>query len=73
MTIKHWEIRGREFVNCNCAYGCPCQFNALPTHGDCQGVGAIAIDQGHYDGVPLAGLIGVWLLSWPKAIHEGHT
>ena len=29
-----WEIRGREFGNCNCDYSCPCQFNALPTHGD---------------------------------------
>ena len=25
-----WEIKGREFGNCNCDYGCPCQFNALP-------------------------------------------
>lgn len=72
MTIKQWEIRGREFVNCNCAYGCPCQFNALPTHGNCIGIGAIAIDQGHYDGVPLNDLNGVWLMSWPKAIHEGN-
>ena len=31
-----WFIKGREFVHCNCAYGCPCQFNALPTHGNCQ-------------------------------------
>ena len=22
-----WEIRTIEFANCNCAYGCPCQFN----------------------------------------------
>jgi Uncharacterized conserved protein len=21
-----WEIEGRELVNCNCSYGCPCQF-----------------------------------------------
>ncbi len=24
-----WAIKGREFANCNCSYGCPCQFNAL--------------------------------------------
>ncbi len=25
-----WILTGREFANCNCAHGCPCQFNALP-------------------------------------------
>ena len=25
-----WEIQAREFVNCNCGYACPCQFNDLP-------------------------------------------
>ena len=33
-----WEIKGWEFGNCNCNYGCPCQFNALPTHGHCRGL-----------------------------------
>jgi len=28
-----WEIQADELVACNCAYGCPCQFNALPTYG----------------------------------------
>ncbi len=31
-----WAIKGREFANCNCSYGCPCQFNALPTDGTCK-------------------------------------
>ena len=26
-----WEIKAKEFGNCNCTYGCPCQFDALPT------------------------------------------
>ena len=38
MVDTQWTIHGREFVNCNCAYGCPCQFNGLPTHGNCQAV-----------------------------------
>ncbi len=36
MTYVDWEIKVRTFGNCNCSYGCPCQFNALPTHGNCQ-------------------------------------
>ena len=38
MTEVQWEFKGREFINCNCAYGCPCQFNALPTDGTCRAV-----------------------------------
>jgi hypothetical protein len=66
-----WEIEGRELMNCNCAYGCPCQFNALPTKGHCEVIGGIAIDIGRYGDVRLDGLkIGV-VFQWPGAIHEG--
>lgn len=66
-----WEIQGRELINCNCSYGCPCQFNALPTHGFCEAMGAIAIDKGRYGDVRLDGTrIGV-VFQWPGPIHEG--
>ena len=26
-----WRLTGEEMSNCNCAWGCPCQFNAPPT------------------------------------------
>lgn len=42
--MTYWEIQGAELVNCNCAYGCPCQFNALPTSGYCEVMGAILFD-----------------------------
>jgi hypothetical protein len=41
MANAKWTIKGREFVHCNCAYGCPCQFNARPTHGSCLAVLAV--------------------------------
>jgi len=66
-----WEIRARELVNCNCAYGCPCQFNALPTHGHCQAIGGFDITEGHFGDVRLDGLRAVGILKWPGAIHEG--
>ena len=66
-----WEIQGRELINCNCAFGCPCQFNALPTHGNCEAVGAITIDKGHYGDVSLDGLSVGMALKWPGPIHEG--
>jgi hypothetical protein len=72
MSKTRWEIRGKEFVNCNCDYGCPCQFNALPTDGTCRGIGAIAIESGYYGKTKLDGLNVVWLLDWPNPIHEGN-
>ena len=66
-----WTIRGREFVHCNCAYGCPCQFNALPTHGHCQAVAGVLVDEGEHGGVRLDGLATAMILKWPGPIHEG--
>jgi hypothetical protein len=66
-----WEIRALEVGNCNCAYGCPCQFNALPTHGHCAAVGGFRINQGHFNDVSLDGLHWVSVLSWPGPIHMG--
>ena len=51
-----WEIKAKEFANCNCAYGCPCQFNALPTKGFCEAAVAMEIEQGHFGDVKLDGL-----------------
>ena len=65
-------MQGVEFINCNCAWGCPCQFNSLPTHGDCRALGFGQIEQGHYGNVPLDGLRWGILLAWPKAIHLGN-
>lgn len=70
MGLK-WAIHGREFGNCNCAYGCPCQFNALPTHGNCEAVVAIQIDKGHHGDTHLDGLRLAGIFAWPGAIHEG--
>ena len=66
-----WEIQGSELMACNCAYGCPCQFNALPTKGFCEAMGAIAIEKGHYGDVRLDGLKVAVVFQWPGAIHEG--
>lgn len=67
-----WELEGREIVNCNCAYGCPCQFNALPTLGNCEAAGAIQIEKGHFGDVPLDDTKIAFVFQWPGAIHEGH-
>ena len=67
-----WRIKGREFANCNCDYGCPCQFNALPTHGNCEAAVGFQIDEGHFGDVKLDGLRAAGIYSWPGAVHEGN-
>lgn len=69
--MTEWEIKGREFGNCNCSYGCPCQFNALPTHGHCHGFGVYDIEQGFHGSTRLDGLKAAAIVRWPGPIHEG--
>jgi len=72
MSDVKWTIRALEFGNCNCAYGCPCQFNALPTHGDCRAVVGFQINEGHHGETILDGLNVAVIWSWPGAVHQGH-
>ena len=72
MKLVEWSMQGTEFVNCNCAWGCPCQFHALPTHGNCNAYSFVQIDRGRFGDVPLDGLRWGILASWPGAIHHGN-
>lgn len=67
-----WQLKGLYLDSCNCDWGCPCQFNANPTHGNCEGLSAVHITQGTYGDVKLDSLNFIWIGSWPGPIHEGH-
>lgn len=47
-----WRIVAEEVASCNGAWGCPCQFWALPTHGSCKAQEATAIERGHLGETP---------------------
>ncbi len=66
-----WRITGEQVGGCNCAWGCPCQFNALPTRGRCEGLGGSQIQEGHFGAIRLDGVRYAQIYSWPGAIHEG--
>ena len=70
--MTYLEFKGRELVNCNCDYGCNCQFNGLPDKGDCQAVAGIEIDEGHHGDTRLDGLRIAAIYKWPGAVHEGN-
>ena len=66
-----WHIKGKQFGNCNCNYGCPCQFNAPPTDNYCHGMGAFLIEEGFFGDTDMSGVRSVSMLKWPGPIHEG--
>jgi len=66
-----WQMRAHFLDGCNCDWGCPCQFLAPPTHGNCEGLSAIHIIKGNYGAVKLDRLNMVFMGSWPGQIHEG--
>lgn len=70
--MTEWELHGMEFGNCNCSYGCPCQFNALPSNGFCQAIGFFRVDKGHFGSASLDGLNMAFAIKWPAAVHQGH-
>ena len=72
MAHVDWYIEGRSFGGCNCNYGCPCQFEDLPTHGHCTGFEVLHIDKGHFGDIDLTGQKVALLYAWPGPIYEGN-
>ena len=66
-----WQITGHEIVCCNCDWGCPCQFNAPPTTGNCEAFIGYEIADGHYGATTLDGARWAAIYHWPGRIDEG--
>ena len=71
-TKVKWTIEADFLQACNCDYGCPCEFEAPPTNGYCEGIGAWRINKGNYGTVKLDGLGLGFAARWPEAIHKGN-
>lgn len=67
-----WQIVGEDIASCNCDWGCPCQFNALPTHGSCEALAALDIAHGHFGDTSLDGVRFAQVFHWDGAVHEGN-
>ena len=67
-----WRLSGKVLVACNCDWGCPCNFNARPTTGKCEGGWTWHVEQGAVGDVRLDGLNFSVYANWPGAIHEGN-
>jgi hypothetical protein len=71
MTAPAWSLTGQVVVSCNCDWGCPCNFNARPTTGKCEGGWTWHVERGSFEDVTLDGLNFSLYANWPGAIHEG--
>lgn len=69
--MTDWSIQGQEVANCNCNFGCPCQFGVLPTDGSCEAAVVYDIKKGHHGNTNLDGLRAAAVYKWPGAIHDG--
>lgn len=72
MAYVEWRWQGIQVSNCNCNVGCPCQFNALPSHGNCRAYMFGQIEKGQFGKTPLDGLRFGGLFAWPGPIHLGN-
>jgi hypothetical protein len=71
-TSIKWRTAGEEVGSCNGSWGCPCQFNALPTTGHCDALIAWQISDGYFGKTRLDGVRFVRLYWFPGAVHEGN-
>ncbi|SFH69952.1 DUF1326 domain-containing protein [Modicisalibacter xianhensis] len=72
MAQVDWRLEGEWLKNCNCAFGCPCDFNAPPTHGECWGLVGMHITKGHYESTRLDDLFFAVVVQFPGPLHEGN-
>ena len=71
MAQIDWRLKGEWVKNCSCAFGCPCDFNARPTNGDCQGLVGMHVTEGHFGDVRLDGVKFCAMVDFPGPLHEG--
>jgi hypothetical protein len=67
-----YHLKGVMLGACNCDWGCPCNFEAPPTKGFCEGGYLWHVQEGGYGQVVLNGLSFAWCARSPAALHLGN-
>jgi hypothetical protein len=67
-----WFFEADYLQACSCDYGCPCEFEAPPSEGFCQGMGAWKINRGKYGDVTLDGLALAFCAHTPEEMYKGN-
>ncbi len=72
-TKVKWSMKGDALGSCSCDWGCPCNFDAPPTKGWCEGGYAFHINEGSYGETKLDGLTVGFYAHSPAALHLGNV
>jgi hypothetical protein len=68
-----WRMKGQYLKNCSCVPGCPCDTHGFPGPNEfCEGVVAMNVAEGEFEGTDLAGTRWAVMVHWPKALHDGN-
>ena len=71
--MANWKMKGEYLKNCNCLASCPCDTEGFPSPSSfCEGIAAMHITEGHFEGIRLDGLHWAGVVKWPGALHEGN-
>ncbi len=70
--MTKWWWKADYFETCNCAHGCPCNLNSVPTDGTCRAIDTWQIREGAYGDTGLNGLTLALIVAWPNPIHIGN-
>jgi hypothetical protein len=66
-------MKGQYIKNCSCLATCPCDTIGVPAPNKfCEGLVAMNIQEGNFDGVDLSGLKWAGVVHFPGALHEGN-
>lgn len=68
-----WSFEADYLTACNCDWGCPCNFNARPTQGNCDGFGAWRIKKGVFGTTKLDGVAFVAVYFFPGLVEQGNA
>jgi hypothetical protein len=71
-AATEWRIIGEEVGSCNCDWGCPCQFESDPTHGNCKTLIGYEISEGHFGETSLDGVRFAEVMAFPGPVYEGN-
>ena len=71
--MANWRMKGEYLKNCNCLASCPCDTEGFPSpNKNCEGMAAMHITEGDFNGIKLDGLHWAGVVYWPGAMHEGN-
>ena len=68
-----WDFEADYYTNCNCDWGCPCNFNARPTQGNCHGIGVWRIRKVRFGSTTLDGVVFAASYFFPGLVEQGNA